>query len=175
MQKQLFTSDKTNWETPGSLFNLLNETFVFDLDAAADHYNRTCSRYIAPDYGEYGENVDCLAIDALDTDWSQYGQCVYLNPPYGSMLKPFMKKVVEQSKKVYTIVCLTPARTDTVWFRDIWTHARHLVFIYGRLKFTLDRKEITSATFPSVISVFSKQNWELDHLSTLGKVITLNN
>lgn len=37
--KQLFTSNKQDWETPQKLFDELNKEFSFDLDAAANDTN----------------------------------------------------------------------------------------------------------------------------------------
>ena len=43
--KALFTSDKSCWETPQTLFDELDREFHFDLDAAASDDNHKCDTY----------------------------------------------------------------------------------------------------------------------------------
>jgi hypothetical protein len=52
------------------------------------------------------------------------------------------------------VVCLIPARTDTKSFRIVWSHARLIVFLRGRLKLVGAE---TSAPFPSVLAIFSPE------------------
>lgn len=174
MRDQLMTSNRQDWETPKWLFNRLDDIFHFDLDAAADSFSRKCSRYIAPDYGFYGENYDATSLDAIINPWPNF-KTAWLNPPYGPNLLPFMKKVRDEyHNKDSTIVCLTPARTETKFFRIAWTYARYFIFLYGRLKFELDGVSQQSATYPSVISIFSPRKWNLEPLKEHGKIIEQN-
>ena len=175
MRDQLMTSNRQDWETPGWLFNKLNGIFQFSLDAAASTVNHKCDLYLTEEQ------------DALKIDWARYlnlwcqqtdrenTETVWLNPPYGPNLLPFMKKVKEEYyDNGLTIVCLTPARTETKFFRIAWTYARYFVFLYGRLKFELDGIPQQSATYPSVITVFSPRKWNLEPLKEYGKILEQN-
>lgn len=57
MDKALFSSEKTNWETPQELFDRLNAEFHFTLDAAADDLNHKLPHYYT------------LEANGLDQDW----------------------------------------------------------------------------------------------------------
>jgi phage N-6-adenine-methyltransferase len=164
MQSQLMTSTNSNWETPLKLFNLLDQIFKFGLDAAASDYNYLCEDYFTEE------------DDALSNSWTESpipAGPAFLNPPYGSIIGKFIEKAELESRKGLTVVCLTPARTDTKWFRTIWNQAKYTVFLYGRLKFLLDGKEVGTATFPSVVSIFTNREWNLSSLVEYGKVIQL--
>ena len=39
-----------------------------------------------------------------------------MNPPEGREIKPWMRKAFESSQKGATVVCLVPARIDTMWW-----------------------------------------------------------
>jgi phage N-6-adenine-methyltransferase len=170
MQKVLMSSANIEWETPNTIFSPLNSIFKFSLDAAASESNTKCLVYINQEQ------------NALTVDWKEYMlECgaqtntVWLNPPYSSKLVlPFMKKVEEEYNEGLTIVTLTAARTETKFFRIIWERARYLIFIYQRLKFELQGQPVGTATFPSVISVFTDHQWNLASLNSIGHVIQQN-
>lgn len=170
MRQILMSSSRDDWETPPELYQLLDGIFHFSLDAAASEANAKCPIYITEEQ------------DALNIDWKEYMlECgaqtntVWLNPPYGSkILNPFLKKVEEEYKKGLTVVTLTAARTETKFFRTIWENARYLNFIYKRLKFELEGKSVGTATFPSVVSVFTSDRWSLWKLNAIGHLIEQN-
>ncbi|MCL5459862.1 phage N-6-adenine-methyltransferase, partial [Loigolactobacillus coryniformis] len=74
------------------------------------------------------------------------------NMPY-SEIKLWMEKAYRQVEKgnAKTIVCLTPARTDTIWWHNWSVKASTIVFIKGRLKFNNSK---TAAPFPSCLIIF---------------------
>lgn len=80
------------------------------------------------------------------------GQIVFCNPPYGKVIKDWVKKGAEEAQKPgTTVVMLLPARTDTAWFHDyIYHKAREIRFLRGRLRFN----EAGAAPFPSMVVVF---------------------
>lgn len=170
MKHQIIMSSKnSSWETPKSLFDRLDKIFKFSLDAAANASNRLCPLFLTEE-----EN-------ALSTDWQAYMQyfqaptdTVFLNPPYGHGVLPWMRKVKQEYEKGLTVVVLVAARTDTKFHQIGWTYARHFIFLYGRLHFTIDGIDQGPATFPSVLMVFSPRPWNLWPLMDLGKVITQN-
>lgn len=134
----MFSSKSDNWSTPDSLFNELDKEFHFNLDPCADSNNHKCEHY-------YTEEEN-----GLEKNWG--GQRVFVNPPYGSQIKKWVKKCYEESHKENTIiVLLIPARTDTTYFHDYILHRTEIRFLKGRIKFG-DSK--TGAPFPSMIVIF---------------------
>ena len=164
MQPQLMTSAKDNWETPPWLFKVLNKIFDFDLDEAASESNKMTPVAFTED-----------GYNALVEDWSKHTQnkIVWLNPTYGYATGKFLDKAQKESINDLTVVCLIAARTDTRAFRVVWNYAKYVIFLYGRLKFLLDGKEVGTATFPSAIPIFTDKEWDLSFMEQYGKIIKL--
>ena len=70
------------------------------------------------------------------------------------LIKKWMKKAYEESKRGCTVVCLVPSRTDTAWWHN-YAMKGQVIFLRGRLKFG-DAKN--SAPFPSAIVIFKGDN-----------------
>ncbi len=138
---ELFFSSKTDqWSTPNELFNTLNKEFQFTLDPCATKENAKCKKYYTKK-----EN-------GLIQDWSN--EIVFMNPPYGREIKHWIKKAYEESLKGAIVVCLVPARTDTIYWHNYCLKGK-VRFIKGRLKFGNSKN---SAPFPSAIVVFTQKN-----------------
>lgn len=135
----MFSSKTDEWSTPQDFFNKLNKEFNFTLDPCATPENAKCEKYYTKE------------DDGLKQDWS--GETVFCNPPYGRVIKDWVKKCYEESRKENTtVVMLIPARTDTSYFHDyIYNKAKEIRFIRGRLKFGNAKN---SAPFPSIVVVF---------------------
>lgn len=141
------TSDSHNdWWTPRDLFKILDDEFLFDLDAAASAENTLCPSFITEEQ------------NALVTPWD--AATVWCNPPYGKgwgseSLTYFVKRGYEQSvEQKNTVVMLLPAYTDPKYWAQYVMLAHEVRFLKGRLQF-LDRgKTKMSARFPSVIVVW---------------------
>ena len=88
------------WETPQDFFDTLDAEFHFTLDVCAIPANAKCARFFTP--------VD----DGLQQAWS--GVC-WANPPYGLVLRQWVRKAWESARAGATVVCLLPVRSDTVW------------------------------------------------------------
>lgn len=101
---------------------------------------------------EFGEMDDPCPIggeDGLARDW---GDPVYVNPPYGRETVSWVQKATEEQAKGKTIIMLLPARTDVAWFHDlILPKATEIRFIRGRIRFDGYN---TSAPFPSMLVIF---------------------
>lgn len=141
--KLMFSSEDQTWETPQDFFNKVNDEFNFTIDVCATSLTAKCEKY-------YTENED-----ALIQKWE--GVC-WMNPPYGRTINKWIKKAYEQSLDGAIVVCLIPARTDTIyWHQYIFPFASEIRFIKGRLKFG---NSTNSAPFPSALIVFdnSKTN-----------------
>jgi len=136
MDKVLYSSSSTEWETPQELFDKLDAVFSFDIDVCASKENAKCNTYWTKE------------DNALVKDWK--GTC-WMNPPYGRGVYDWVEKAYTESKKWNsTIVCLLPARVDTRWWHDFCNDAEY-TFLKGRLKFS---NNVNAAPFPSVVVVF---------------------
>lgn len=80
-----------------------------------------------------------------------------MNPPYGKEIKLWIKKAYEESLKGCLVVCLIPARTDTLWWHNYVVNGE-IRFIKGRLKFGGNYKGSSCAPFPSAIVIFRGVN-----------------
>lgn len=138
------------WTTPRDFFDKLNAEFDFGLDAAALQ-NST----LVPDNWYGPDHPDPAARDALRIDWNHNsrGKPIWLNPPYGRVIKDWMRKANEVASGGGTVVCLVPARTDTAWWHDYCINAYEIRYIRGRLKFGGQKN---SAPFPSAVVVMRK-------------------
>lgn len=131
----MFSSRKTEWETPQALFNELNAEFHFTLDVCANKENRKCLNFYTKE------------LNGLSQKWT--GVC-WMNPPYGREIGKWIMKAYEASLNGATVVCLVPARTDTAWWHDYCAKGE-VRFIRGRLKFSNSKH---AAPFPSAIVIF---------------------
>lgn len=86
------------------------------------------------------------ADDGLAQEWK--ARTVWVNPPYGKVLKSWVLKLIEEYAKgnIEQALILVPARTDTGWFQLLRDYP--ICFVRGRLKFG---DAVNSAPFPSAI------------------------
>jgi site-specific DNA-methyltransferase (adenine-specific) len=140
VQKTLFSSASDSWATPADFFAKVDALYHFDLDVCASAENAKCDDY-------FDER-----LDGLKQDWGD--ATAFCNPPYSNIKAWMQKAAAEGAKPDTTVVCLVPARTDTVWFQTAFQKAESVYFIKGRLKFG-DGKN--SAPFPSCLIIFTSQ------------------
>ena len=96
------SSRSTEWRTPPEIWNPINAEFQFDLDAAANESNALTPRFLT---------------DALGPDpWP--GSVVWLNPPYGRMLEPFIRRAAKEAERGITVVALIPLRVRAAWWHE---------------------------------------------------------
>lgn len=139
--KALFSSQRSDWETPQDLFERLDEEFHFTLDPAASEECHKCSRFFTEEQ------------DGLLQPWT--GERVFCNPPYGRKIGDWAKKACEEAQNPDTIVMmLLPARTDTRWFHRYIYGKAEIRFLKGRLKFG---KAKNSAPFPSMVVIWERK------------------
>ena len=136
-----FSSEKDDWETPQDLFDLLNSEFHFTLDVCATDSSAKCDRYFTP------------KESALKLDWNYRNDNCWMNPPYGRQIGHWLAKAHATAHEGGLVVCLIPARTDTIWWWDYCTLADEIRFLKGRLKFS---GTTVSAPFPSAVIVFDR-------------------
>lgn len=148
INRGLFSSDRPDWETPPEIFDPLDQEFGFKIDVCATRSTTKCAVYFGPD-----RNDDLT--DALAIDWCDHVSPMWMNPPYGSVIKEWIKKADDSAKCGALVVGLLPARTDTRYFHDhIYDQGYEIRFLKGRIKFLLDGKRSSSAPFPSMIVIF---------------------
>ena len=133
----MFSSATDQWATPQAFFDQWNSIFHFDLDVCADATNAKCPRYFTRE------------DNGLAQDWG-FSVC-WMNPPYGREIGRWVQKAYNESLGGATVVCLLPARTDTVWWHTYVIPCAKVHFIRGRLKFGT---ATNSAPFPSAVAVF---------------------
>lgn len=135
----MFTSSTGDWYTPPEIVEAVRDLFDgrIDLDPCSNSHE-------AP-------NVPALVHftredDGLSRPWS--GR-VYLNPPYGKGIGPWIEKVREEHEagRVTAAVVLVKAATDTRWFR-VLSERYPRCEVAGRLKFSGCK---APAPFPSVL------------------------
>ena len=90
------------WQTPPEIFDPLMREFDFDLDAAADGETRRVSRYLC----------DALGPD----DWP--GMRIWMNPPYGLKLDPFVRRAADEADKGKLVIALIPFRCRAAWWHE---------------------------------------------------------
>lgn len=138
INRGLFTSTTDSWETPQDFFDRLDEEFNFEVDVCALPENAKCDKYYTPE------------IDGLKQEWT--GVC-WMNPPYGRQIGRWMEKAYKSHiENNATVVCLVPARTDTLWWHN-YCMKGEIRLVKGRLKFSNSKD---SAPFPSAVVIFSK-------------------
>ena len=136
-------SQTDNWATPRDLWDKLNEVHRFNVDAAASQRNHLCEKWYGLDHEDESRR------DGLAATWD--GDSVWLNPPYGRVIKDWTKAALNHSRNGATVVMLLPSRTDTRWFHEDCMQG-DIEFLKGRLKFG---NSSTAAPFPSMLVRFT--------------------
>jgi phage N-6-adenine-methyltransferase len=138
LNESLYSSGKSDWETPADLFLALDQEFHFDMDVCAMPSNAKCDRFFTPEQ------------DALSREWAGV---VYMNPPYGRQIKVWISKAhTEAVARSVVSVCLVPVRTDTRWWHDHVMQATEIRLMTRRLTFA---GATNKAPFPTAIVIFS--------------------
>jgi len=138
-----FSSQTDEWATPRWLFASLSAEFDFDLDPCSTHENCLCANHYTK------------TEDGLRQNWSD--AVVFMNPPYGRRIGMWIRKAYDSAQQGATVVCLIPARCDTVWWHR-YAMKGEIRLLKGRLKFG-DSKN--SAPFPSAIVIFRPPSFSL--------------
>jgi phage N-6-adenine-methyltransferase len=133
----MFSSDSPEWYTPRHVLDLVVRVLgAIDLDPCSNGHETP-----AVSAAQHFTQDD----DGLSQEW--HGR-VFMNPPYGPVIKDWVQKLVDEfaSGRTTEAIALMPARTDTTWFGLLRDHPRS--FITGRLKFS---ESEASAPFPSAV------------------------
>jgi len=135
----MFSSNTDDWHTPPAIIEAVRELFdgLIDLDPCSN--SRTAPNVPA-------RTLYTKEDDGLSHAW--FGR-VYMNPPYGRGIGPWIEKVREEHEtgRVTAAVVLVKAATDTRWFR-VLSKRYPRCEVAGRLKFSGCK---APAPFPSVL------------------------
>lgn len=128
------------WLTPKYIVEALGP---FDLDP--------CAPINAPYY--HAPKIFTEIDDGLKQKW--IGR-VFMNPPYGSETKHWLKKLADYGNGI----ALVFARVETNMFFDhVWNKADSIFFFNKRISFyTIDEKQIGSPGAPSCLIAYGKEN-----------------
>lgn len=136
MNAALLSSEKMDWQTPDNILELVRVVAPIGLDPCTTQENPTdASVFICP------------PGDGLRYEWRRSG-LVYCNPPYGSALADWARKMAVEGKAWTEIIGLVPARPDTRWWHSYIVEADAICFWRGRLKF---KGAPSAAPFPSAL------------------------
>jgi len=144
------------WLTPPSVVEALGY-FHLDPCSAEDMPWSIADRY-------YTEKDDGLA--------QQWEGRVFMNPPYGPKLDPFLHKLAQHGDGI----ALVFARTETrAFFRNVWGIADAIMFLKGRVKFYRpDGTQGQSSGSPSCLIAYGQNNVDALYKSGLeGFIIRL--
>lgn len=140
-----YASQRSDWETPTALYQILDDEFGFELDVCASPENAKADQYLTPEH------------DGLTCDW---GDAVcWMNPPYGRELSHWIEKAVTARYLGATVVCLVPARIGSRWFRLCCREADEIRLLHSRLTF---EGADQPAPFPSCIVVLRARTGRLE-------------
>ncbi len=126
----MFSSDAQDWRTPPEFLELVRKVGPIALDPCTSDENPCEAQRICTGRAD--------GLDGLAADWralSYEGRgLAYVNPPYGNALPYWSSKISDEGMRGCEVISLTPARTDTGWFRKLTT-ADQMCFWKGRIKF----------------------------------------
>lgn len=118
--KNNFSSDKTEYSTPLSLFEPIGKEFGIETDVCASKENAKAKKYWTKE------------DDALSKEW--VGNC-WMNPPFCRDLGKWVRKAHRDAEKFGgTKVCLIPVRSNTKWWGDVAKDAE-IRFVIGEVNF----------------------------------------
>ena len=137
----MMSSLRSDWATPDSLFQMLDNEFHFALDVCADPRTAKTPRWFSVGENGLTKEWDAIAI----------GRSIWCNPPYGRVIGYWIEKAYRESRLGATVVLLLPSRTDTQWWHD-YCMKGEIRFLRGRLSF--DNQRRGRAPFPSAIVIF---------------------
>jgi len=138
------TVAKTNvWLTPPELVAALGE---FDLDP--------CSAENMP--WKIAKRSYTEKDDGLAQKWE--GR-VFMNPPYGKLLDPFLHRLANHGDGIALVFARTETRT---FFRNVWGRANAILFLKGRVKFYRpDGTQGASSGSPSCLIAYGYHNYRM--------------
>lgn len=147
----LFSSESTEWLTPGDLFQDIKDAFDIKLDPCAHD-----TEWLP------------VAVSLTERDnglMHEWDMNTYINPPYSAIGMWVDKVMMEHGKyPEYCYVMLLPSRTDRPWFRRVMGAASAVCFMNKRIRFSNAKN---NAPFPSLIAVFKNGDYTTEQFNML--------
>lgn len=144
----LLSSDRTDWETPTVVLDLVRRVAPIALDPCTTDKNPTgAKRYYTP------------AGNGLQQHWVALDGLIYVNPPYGREIGKWTLACAGAGANGNELIALLPSRTDTKWWRLSVERADSLCFWSGRLTFA---GAPDPAPFPSVLAYWGERRKRFD-------------
>jgi len=126
------------------VFGPLNDEFNFTLDPCATTKSAKCARFFTE------------SEDGLKQDWGR--ERVFMNPPYGAEIRPWIAKARSCSEAGALVVGLLPAETDSDWWHNHVVGRAEVRYMRGRIRFLVHEDDGTtkwaSPFRPSVVVVW---------------------
>jgi hypothetical protein len=110
-----------------------------------------------------------LPHDGAALPWD--ARTIFVNPPYGKARERWVARCIEAATLGRRVVLLIPAHTDTRPFQMAAESSSHIVFIKGRVKFSVlrpNRRQV-AASHPSALLCWNLPS--ADPLRHLGVVV----
>jgi len=114
------------WFTPREIIDRL-EPFDVDVCTVSWRPYDTAKRHIEHDKGQ----------DALEVEWDGF---VWMNPPYGKEIDPFIEKFLEHGDGIGLVF----ARMGTKWMHEFLSQGDAVFFLRKRIKFINRNMEVSS-------------------------------
>jgi len=161
----------TEWQTPEHILEAVRSYFGgrIDLDPATSPDNPTKARYFFTAPHPLSDEVGGLKRSWFD--------CVFVNPPYGKVLKDWAAKIHEEAACGRRIVALLPGqRFETVYWQEhiLTCDLTSICFIRGRLQFInpITKKPAGSHPYGSMLYIYNGEvRRDYRHFNHLGKVM----
>jgi len=152
-----YASEKEEWGTPDWLYDILNKTFKFTLDAAASTSDAKCKEFFDKE------------TNGLKQCWS--GHRVWVNPPYGKGPPLWCEKAYRESRENgVLVVLLLASRSSTSWWHDyVIAPGNQVIPIRGRIIFS---GASNCAPFSSVIVIMPPWGKEGINVAGIGERIS---
>lgn len=133
-QRIMLSSANEHWNSPRVIVDPLHKHWGnVELDPCSNP-----GSIVNASHSYCGPGID---VDGLQASW-QMGGLVYVNPPYGRKIKPWIIKCRDEGESARLlntgteIILLGPARTDTKFFQKIVLPTADSVLLWeGRLTF----------------------------------------
>ncbi len=144
-----YNGNGRHWGTPPEVFGPLDREFGFTLDPCATATSAKCPKFFTE------------AENGLEQSWA--GERVFMNPPYGSEIYPWIKKAREEADSGALVVGLVPASTDLSWWHDHIVGRAEVRYIRGRVRYLTDGPYRASGFFASVVVIWRPVHPAAEH------------
>lgn len=135
-----YNGNGRHWGTPPEIFDPLHAEFDFTLDPCARPESAKCSKF-------YTEEQN-----GLEQTWA--GERVFMNPPYGREIYPWIEKARVEADQGALVVGLVPAYTDLSWWHAHIVNRAEVRYLRGRVRYITDGPYRASGFFASVIVIW---------------------